>query len=126
MSRPVHFELPVEDADRAAAFYEKVFSWDIQKWEGAPYWLVTSGPDSEPGINGALGQKSDEFAEPTFVIGVEDIDAAVKSVTEAGASIVHEKMPIPGVGYAAYFTDTEGNRVGLFQDDESATVEEGG
>ena len=56
------------------------------------------------------------------VIEVPDIEAAVASVTEAGAVIVVEKNPIPGVGYSAYFTDPEGNRVGLFESDESVTV----
>ena len=121
--RPVHFELPVVDQARAAAFYEKVFGWDIQQWEGAPYWLATTGPDTEAGINGALGEKSEDFSVPMFVIEVPDIEAAMSSVVEAGATIVHPKSPIPGVGYSAYFTDTEGNRMGLFQNDESATIE---
>jgi predicted enzyme related to lactoylglutathione lyase len=123
MARPVHFELPVEDQARAAAFYEKVFDWDIQQWEGAPYWLATTGPDSEAGINGALGQKSEDFAVPVFVIEVPDIEAAIVTVQEAGATITHPKNPIPGVGYAAYFDDTEGNRIGLFETDESATAD---
>lgn len=123
MPRPVHFELPVEDQTRAADFYAKVFGWDLQQWEGAPYWLATTGPDAEPGINGALGLKSEDFAVPVFVIEVPDIEAAIKSVEEAGAAIVHPKSPIPGVGYSAYFTDTEGNRMGLFETDESAVIE---
>lgn len=123
MARPVHFELPVEDQTRAAAFYEQVFGWDLQQWEGAPYWLATTGPDTEAGINGALGLKSEDFAVPVFVIEVPDIEAAIKSVEKAGAAIVHPKSPIPGVGYSAYFTDTEGNRMGLFEPDESAVIE---
>jgi len=121
--RPVHFELPVEDQARAAAFYETVFGWGIQQWEGAPYWLATTGPDTEPGINGALGQRSEDFAVPVFVIEVPNIDAAMLMVVEAGAIIVHPKSPVPGVGYSAYFEDTEGNRIGLFENDESATIE---
>jgi len=121
--RPVHFELPVEDQARAAGFYEKVFGWDIQQWEGAPYWLATTGPDTEAGINGALGLKSEDFAVPVCVIEVPDIEAAIKSVAGAGAVIVHPKSPIPGVGYSAYFIDTEGNRMGLFETDESAVIE---
>jgi predicted enzyme related to lactoylglutathione lyase len=123
MPRPVHFELPVEDQARASGFYSKVFGWDIQQWEGAPYWLATTGPDAEAGINGALGKKSKDFAVPVFVIEVPDIEAAITSVEEAGAAIVHPKLPIPGVGYSAYFTDTEGNRMGLFETDESAVIE---
>lgn len=122
MPRPVHFELPAEDPKRAAAFYKDVFAWDTQQWENSPYWLVDSGPESEPGINGAIGQKSEEFAVPVFVIGVDDIEAAMASVEQAGASIVVGKNPIPGIGYSAYFNDTEGNRIGLFEGDESVTA----
>jgi predicted enzyme related to lactoylglutathione lyase len=122
MPRPVHFELPVGDPDRAAAFYQKVFGWETQKWEGGSYWLVTSGPDSEPGINGAFGQKSDDFSVPVFVVEVPDMDDAISQVTEAGATRVLEKNSIPGLGYSSYFTDPEGNRIGLFQPDESVTA----
>jgi predicted enzyme related to lactoylglutathione lyase len=57
-----------------------------------------------------------------FVIEVPNIDAAMLMVVEAGATIVHPKIPVPGVGYSAYFEDTEGNRMGLFENDESATI----
>ena len=123
MPRPMHFEIPVDDADRAAAFYEQAFGWEIQQWEGAPYWLVTSGPDEEPGINGALGPRGENFMAPMFVIAVDDIEAAMKTVEQAGAKIVVDKSPIPGVGWSAYFTDTEGNQMGLFEDDTSVTMD---
>lgn len=56
MSRPIHFEIMAEDPARAKTFYETVFGWTFQKWEGGPmeYWLITTGPDSEPGINGGM------------------------------------------------------------------------
>lgn len=102
--------------------YQKLFGWDVQKWEGAPYWLATSGPNSEPGINGALGLWSDDLPVPVFVIGVDGVDVSLAAAEAAGATTVAPKFPVPGVGYAAYFTDTEGNRVGLFQDDETVTA----
>ena len=123
MPRPVHFEIPVYDQARAAAFYQGVFGWEIQQWEGAPYWLATTGPDDRPGINGALGLRGPDFAVPMFVIDVDDLDASLALVEEAGAEIVVGKNPIPGVGWSAYFVDTEGNRVGMFQSDESVPAE---
>ena len=122
MPRPVHFELPVDDQDRATTFYRTVFGWEIQQWEGAPYWLITSGPDSEPGINGAIGRRSENLAVPTLIIEVPDIAAAMTAAEEAGATIVVGKNPIPGVGFSAYFIDPEGNRMGLFESDESVTA----
>ena len=123
MSRPVHFELPVDDQARAATFYRSVFGWDIHQWEGAPYWLANTGPDDQPGIHGALGVRGPDFPVPMFVIGVDDLDASIAAVEEAGATVVLGKNCIPGVGWSAYFVDTEGNRLGLFQSDESAQVE---
>jgi uncharacterized protein len=55
MPRVVHFEIHVGDPDRAINFYEKCFGWTFQKWDGPmPYWLITTGPDDQPGINGGL------------------------------------------------------------------------
>ena len=55
MPRPIHFEIPAEDPARAITFYETVFGWKFQKWEGgaAPYWLISTGEG--PGIDGAIG-----------------------------------------------------------------------
>ena len=56
--RIVHFELPADDPKRAITFYEKVFGWTITKWEGPKdYWLVVTGPDEEPGINGVIAPR---------------------------------------------------------------------
>jgi predicted enzyme related to lactoylglutathione lyase len=55
MARPIHFEIHASDPDRVQDFYRKLFGWQFQKWEGPmEYWLVTTGPDAEPGINGGL------------------------------------------------------------------------
>src|SRR5439155_19682712 len=55
MPRPAHFEIPAENPERAIAFYKDVFGWTFQKWDGPmPYWMITTGPDTEPGINGGL------------------------------------------------------------------------
>jgi predicted enzyme related to lactoylglutathione lyase len=53
MPRVVHFEIAANDPDKAAAFYQEVFGWKITKWEGPQeYWLVETGEEGEPGING--------------------------------------------------------------------------
>ncbi len=54
MSRVVHFEISVDDPERAVKFYGNVFNWDIKKWDPFEYWMVTTGKDDEPGINGAI------------------------------------------------------------------------
>jgi len=122
MSRIVHFELPADQPERAVKFYETVFGWKIEKWNGpVNYWLVSTGESPEPGIDGAIMQRGGDFSGPVNTISVVSLDEAIEGVVNSGGSIVVPKMAIPGVGYMVYFTDTEGNLSGIMQDDPSAT-----
>ena len=71
MPKVIWFEIPADDPGRAAKFYEDVFGWKVEKWDGPfDYWLVTTGPDDEPGINGAIMTKEmGEMVRETVVIG---------------------------------------------------------
>ncbi len=121
MSKVVYFELPAHDPKRAIAFYEKVFGWTITKWD-APmdYWLITTGPDEEPGINGAIMPRMMPEQVTVDTISVESVDDATKKVVEAGGTIMRPKQAVSGVGYLAYCVDTEGNVFGVMQMDMSA------
>jgi predicted enzyme related to lactoylglutathione lyase len=124
MSRPVHFDITADDPQRAVAFYEKAFGWKLTHWEGGgpmDYWLIETGPDSDPGINGGLSRRDDGAAPATTnTIAVDSLEDAMSAVREAGGEIIQERVPIPGVGWFSAFTDTEGNRFGLMQPDDSA------
>lgn len=127
MSRVVHFEIHADDPARAAEFYTKVFGWKIVKWEGnLDYWLITTGDDKEPGINGALmkrqGRKYPDMAVIGYVctVQVDNIDEYMKKAEKSGGVNAVPKNTIPGVGYVAYFQDTEGNVFGIHQEDRSA------
>lgn len=119
MARVIHFEIPVDNPERAQAFYQEAFGWDISR-SGLPvdYRLATTGPDEEPGINGALTPRSEMSA--WIHVGVDSVDKAVRRVEEAGGEAITRKMPIPRVGYMAYCRDTEGNAFGVYEDDASA------
>ena len=117
MSKVVHFEIPVDDRERALTFYRTAFGWEITGFGEQPYWLVQAGADEEPGANGALLMRGDVHEHPVLVVGVADLDEALERVQGAGAQVLHPKMPIPGVGWSAYIRDSEGNTIGLFQPD---------
>ena len=120
MPRVVHFELPVDDPDRAVKFYTTVFDWKIERWAGpVDYWLVTTGNEKEPGINGGI-MRRDGIKGTVNTIEVASIDDFVAKIEKNGGQIVQPKTPVPGVGYSAYFLDTEGNMGGIFQYDTSA------
>jgi len=121
MARVTFFELPADDPRRAIAFYEKAFGWAITKWEGPfDYWLVTTGADNEPGINGAITPRMMPEQVTADTISVESVDDATKKVVEAGGTVMLPKRAVPGQGYLAYCTDTEGNVFGVMQFDPSA------
>ena len=119
--RIVHFEIPFDDQDRASGFYEKAFGWQLASMPGMGYTLATTGPSgdtgpTEPGfINGGMVQRQEPITTPLITVDVDDIDAALAIIGELGGSTVRGKEPVGDIGFAAYFTDSEGNLVGLWQ-----------
>jgi hypothetical protein len=104
MSRPIHFEIPADDPERAMSFYRKVFEWQFQKWDGPiPYWMVQTGSRS-PGIDGGLHPGALQGQGPVNTIDVPSCDAAVKRVEAAGGKVAAPKMAIPGVGWLTAVT----------------------
>ncbi len=121
-ARVVHFEVPFDDADRARDFYREVFDWQIQPMPEMDYTMVSTGPlgddgmPNEPGyIGGGMMQRQAPVSSPVITLAVDDIDATMVAVEKHGGSAVGEKMSIGDMGYAAYFTDSEGNLMGLWQ-----------
>jgi predicted enzyme related to lactoylglutathione lyase len=119
-SRPSHFEIPVDDPDRAEKFYSSVFGWTFQRYPDAPqyYGMATTG-DTEPGINGALFQRESD-SETTLTMSVDSIEEATASIRAAGGQVLQDKTPVPGMGWFATCRDTEGNKIGLFTNDPNA------
>ena len=135
MNRVVHFEIHAASPERAAKFYADVFGWDVKEWvipgvvipDENRYWMVTTGPEGEPGINGGiLCRRGSAPAEGQAVnayvctVGVASVDACLGRAVAAGATVAVPKMPIKGVGWLAYCKDTEGNIFGIMQDDQQA------
>lgn len=122
MARVIHFELPVEEPQRAIDFYSSVLGWEIMKWDGPmEYWLVKTGAEDEPGIDGGLFRRADEPWSEQLTIGVDSLDELSALWEERGGKIVTAKSAIPGVGWVAYGKDTEGNRFGLMESDPQAS-----
>ncbi len=118
MPRVVHFEILADDPERAVKFYETVFDWKTTRWSGPQsYWLMATGPEGEPGINGAIMNRNDPKASLYNIVDVPSLDQYLKKIEAAGGKVVLEKQAVPGVGYSAYFADTEGNVLGLIQND---------
>jgi predicted enzyme related to lactoylglutathione lyase len=123
MDSVVHFEIPAKDVKRASAFYTNAFGWNITQFPNFEYWsLVTTASDqngtpTSPGsINGGMGKKGVMAPkEVTVTISVKDIDAALANIKKLSGKQVGKKMPVGNMGFSAYFKDTEGNVIGLWQ-----------
>jgi len=122
MDKIVHFEIPADNLARAKKFYSTVFGWKMNEMPEMDYVLVqTVEPDEngipkEPGaINGGMLKREDPVKSPVVTISVKSIDEAAKTIEKNGGKIIRPKMPVGDMGFAAYFKDTEGNAVGLWQ-----------
>ena len=125
MNSVVHFEMPFENRERVAKFYQSAFGWQMQMLgqEMGNYVLAITtesdpqGPRKPGAINGGFFEKQPNrpMQVPSVVIAVDDIKKAMQKVSASGGKVLGDPMEIPGVGQYLSITDTEGNRVGLLQ-----------
>jgi predicted enzyme related to lactoylglutathione lyase len=120
--RVVHFEIPADDVPRAEAFYRDAFGWSINSMPNMGYTLVGTvatddvGRPVEPGaINGGMLARQEPVTSPLITIEVADIVEALAQIERLGGKTVRDKMSVGEMGFAAYFTDSEGNVVGLWE-----------
>jgi predicted enzyme related to lactoylglutathione lyase len=116
MPRPVHFEILARNPEEISSFYQQVFDWKIDAWSGGDqkYWLVTTGGEESPGINGGIMARCFEQAVIN-TIAVESLDDMIAKVEAAGGRKVNGPNKIPDVGLHVYCTDPEGNLFGMIQ-----------
>ena len=125
----IHFEIPADDENRAREFYSSAFGWKIDAMPEMSYAMLMTTPTDESGmpsvpgsINGGMFRREGELTSPVVTVDVEDIDAALEKINALGGSTVQPRQEVGTMGWAAYFRDTEGNIVGLWQ---NAAPEEG-
>jgi predicted enzyme related to lactoylglutathione lyase len=114
-------EIRTKDIEKTAHFYESLFGWRVlnkETAEGSPVWIFDTG--GEPRLEnlrraGIWLRPSDEIRGFVVYVLVDDIEATLKRVVELGGKVATPKAPI-GAGYGAYFTDPEGNYLGLYED----------
>jgi len=126
-----HFEIPADDPEKLAAFYTALFGWKIEKYQGEgmgdmEYWGVETVPTdgqghpTEQGVNGGLMKRMMPEQQITNYISVSNVDEYVAKATSLGATIIVPKMPVPGMGWFAQFTDPSGNVLAIWQEDNAA------
>jgi predicted enzyme related to lactoylglutathione lyase len=125
MDKVVHFEIPVDDEGRAKEFYASTFDWQLDDNDMGGGNIYTTAMTvaideqmrpKEPGaINGGIMKRSSQTPTPVITIGVDAIDDALKKIEASGGSTITPRTPIPDMGAFAYFKDSEGNTMGLWE-----------
>lgn len=114
------FEIPVLDFARAKAFYQSIFLYEMPEMEMENIKMGILLYDRESGVGGAICfgegyEPSGSRGLKAYLNGGEDLKTVLERIPDAGGSIVLPKTEIaPGMGYFAFFTDTEGNVLGLY------------
>jgi len=113
------FEIPVNDMDRAKAFYEKVFHTTISVHDLGGI-IMGWFPDAsgKKGASGSLVKhemyKPSTTDGPLIYFTCPDLSNELSRVEAAGGTIMQPKTEIGGGhGFMALLKDTEGNRIAL-------------
>jgi len=122
-----HFEIPVDDMERAAGFYKALFGWEIKPWDGMISMVNTVPVDEEgkpvrPAVNGMLIKKQHPQHPFANYVNVESVDDYAAKAVSLGGQLAMPKTPVPGMGWFAYIKDTEGTILGLWQLDPTASA----
>ena len=111
------FALHVDDVDAARAFYAAVFGWTFEPWGPPGFYLIRTGDDASPGIQGIIHARQAprtgtglNGVEPTFAVG--DVTAVAAAVTAHGGTMLFGPSAIPAVGTLIRFLDPAGNDIG--------------
>ena len=114
------FAIHADDVQRCRGFYEAVFGWSFEPWGPPGFYLIHTGDETSPGIQGLMHKRQQprtgtglNGVEPTFA--VDDVDAVLAAVEANGGTVTMGKAPIPTVGVLVRILDTEGNDIGAMQ-----------
>ncbi|KUJ20176.1 Glyoxalase/Bleomycin resistance protein/Dihydroxybiphenyl dioxygenase [Mollisia scopiformis] len=119
-------DIPVTDISRAKEFYSTIFGWTFPTFGPPPTEPVTQALFKKGSMNGSFilvepekmisSVTSEESCVAVRVtITVESVDEKIVEIEKAGGKLYLPKKELPGGrGFTLFFTDTEGNVMGLW------------
>ena len=112
------FEIPAVDISRAKKFYESIFDITMEdmKMPDMKYAMFPFDP-TKGKIAGGLAQSPMHVPGSTgpiiYLNGNPDLQSVLDRIENAGGKITMPKTGIGENGFMAFFSDTEGNTIGL-------------
>lgn len=104
-----YVELPATDVAGSKTFFEKAFGWSLTAF--GPDYAATMGQGTDLGLNGDTGE--DAITAPLAVIEVDDLEAALAAVIDAGGEIVRPIFAFPG-GRRFHFREPSGSEMAVY------------
>ncbi|NUQ52961.1 MAG: VOC family protein [Phycisphaerales bacterium] len=115
----VHFEIGCKDLAKTQSFYAAVFGWEFMAFGETTAMIGNLGshcPKPTDGIGGhinSLGHPPHNYV--TVYAQVDDIAATLAHIEKLGGKTLVPQQEVPGMGWFAWFTDPEGNALGLWK-----------
>lgn len=108
------FEIPAQDPERAAAFYQKVLGISSGEMQ-TPQGPVKSVLIGEAPVGAIVPRENDNSSAhgPLIYFATTEIGGALSRVAEAGGQVILPETSIGAFGRIAHILDSEGNRVAL-------------
>ena len=117
MANPfVHVELATTDIDKAKAFYQSLFSWQLQDMDmggGMSYTMIKVGE----GTGGGMMKHPVPGAPSAWLpyALVDDVKAATEKAKSLGAKVMRDVTEVPNAGSFSIIIDPTGAALGLWQ-----------
>jgi predicted enzyme related to lactoylglutathione lyase len=110
------FEIPVTDMQRAKDFYSAILETGFQD-NNMDGFKMAIFDHEDPAVSGMLveaeGYEPSKTGAVIYLNGGDDLSAPLDRAIQNGAEILVPKTAIE-CGHFAQFSDSEGNRVGLY------------
>ena len=116
----VHLEIPADDTAKAREFWGSLFGWQFEAFPGPNEYHMTRISDR---TGGAITNMEPGKRGTRVYFDVDEITVGAARVNELGGE-AGEAMPVPGMGWFATCTDTEGTGFGFWQTDPNAQMPE--
>jgi predicted enzyme related to lactoylglutathione lyase len=117
----VHFEIFASNVERARQFYENVFGWSFEAAGPPDFYLIATGPESDPGLkHGLIAKRQGPAAQGHLnafrvTISVKSVPETVALVEKAGGKLRSPAIDIPQVGKVVEIADSEDNVICILQ-----------
>ncbi|MGI9293062.1 MAG: VOC family protein [Pseudomonadales bacterium] len=121
MNKLAHFDIHATNTEELKEFYGKVFDWNFSSYPDADEFFQVRAPDGAV-IGAIAGRKYNPDSKNIYgfecSITVDDVEATINAVEQAGGKTLMQKTNIPNVGCIAKFLDPDGNMFCAIKYDE--------